>query len=115
MSDRKTWFLDFDGTLVYQRSHLLETDRILPGTEEFFKNTVLETDYVVITTGREAEHHDRIRSFMELHGLKCDLIVCGLPTGPRIVVNDRKPCGMVTALAISVTRDAGIQTQREEQ
>ena len=34
-------------------------------------------------------------------------IIFGLPTGPRIVVNDSKPDGTKTAYAISVVRDSG--------
>jgi hypothetical protein len=108
----KTWFIDFDGTLVLQKSHLSEQDRILPRTLEFFKNHIKENDYVVITTARNGnEHKDRISRFMMAYGLKCDLIICDLPTGPRIVVNDTKPDGMVTAYSVKLTRDSGIEEE----
>jgi hypothetical protein len=111
MSDKnRTWFIDFDGTLVFQKSHLSSTDRILPETIEFFKNHIKDDDCVVITTAREGkEHKERISRFMSAYGLKCDLIVCDLPTGPRIVVNDKKPDGTITAHSISLKRDSGIK------
>lgn len=106
---RKTWFLDFDGTLVEQRSYKSDEDYILEDTLHFFKNVVKNEDFVVITTGREEEYRSRIESFMSKHGLKCDMIICGLPTGPRIVVNDIKPDGTKTAYSFNVKRDYGVK------
>lgn len=108
MDKRKTWFLDFDGTIVYQKSYREEIDYILPSTIDFFNNTIKESDFVIITTGREESHKKRIEKFMNSFGLKYDLILCGLPTGVRIVVNDKKPDGTKTALSHNVTRDEGL-------
>lgn len=113
MSDKsRTWFLDFDGTLVLQKSYLSDMDYIMPETLDFFRNHVREDDRVVITTAREGEEHrDRISRFMSAYGLKCDLIICDLPTGPRIVVNDTKPDGTATAHGVRLKRDAGIKDE----
>ena len=106
---RKTWFLDFDGTLVEQRSHRSDEDHILPGTKEFFSNVVKEDDLVVKTTARDSRNHkDRIAEFMMFHGLKCDIILCDLPSGPRFVINDKKPDGTMTAHSLNLTRDSGV-------
>jgi len=106
--NRRTWFLDFDGTIVYQKSYLSDEDHILPSTIEFFSSVVKKDDFVIITTGREEEHRDRIKEFMSSYGLKCDHIICGLPTGLRIVINDQKPDGTKTAHSLNVVRDEGI-------
>lgn len=107
---RKTWFIDFDGTLVLQKSHLSEKDYILSGTLDFFNNIVKENDYVIITTGRNGkEHKERIAKFLDQYNIKYDLIICDLPTGPRIVVNDKKSDGEITAYSVNLTRDAGIK------
>jgi hypothetical protein len=108
---RKTWFLDFDGTLVEQRSYLGDKDHILPSTKDFFSKIIKDDDCVVITTAREGkDHKDRISLFMKSHGLKCDMIICDLPSGPRLLINDKKPDGTETARAINLTRDSGINT-----
>jgi hypothetical protein len=108
---RKTWFLDFDGTLVAQKSHRGDKDQILPGTKDFFSNVVKENDFVIITTAREGgEHKKRIDLFMKAHGLKCDMIICDLPSGPRLVINDKKPDGSKTAYSFNLERDSGIKT-----
>lgn len=112
MDSRKTWFLDFDGTIVLQKSHLSDTDQILPSTIDFFKTFVKEDDMVIITTARdENEHKDRILSFMKKHSLKCDLVICNLNTGPRILINDTKPDGSRTAYSVNVKRDEGISRE----
>jgi hypothetical protein len=109
---RKTWFLDFDGTLVEQRSHLDEKDYILEKTKLFFAEVVKENDFVIITTGREESHKSRIEHFMEKNNLKCDLIICGLPTGPRVLINDYKPDGSTAAHSLNVDRDKGILIEK---
>lgn len=110
MDNRKTWFLDFDGTLVFQNSHMSDNDQILPSTINFFKKFVKEEDYVVITTARnEKDHKDRIKLFMNENNLKCDLVICGLPTGPRILINDKKNDGTKTAYSFNLDRDQGVK------
>jgi len=106
----RTWFLDFDGTLVTQRSHLSETDTILEETKAFFEEVVDELDHVVITTARTCDHKERIERFLESHGIRVNHVICGLPTGARMLVNDMKPDGTLTAFAFNLERDGGIDT-----
>lgn len=108
---RKTWFIDLDGTLVLQKSHLSDQDYILPNTLDFFKNTIKEEDVVIITTGRSEDQRQRIEDFFKANKMKFDRIICGLPTGLRILVNDNKPDGTITARSINVERDKGITTE----
>lgn len=106
----KTWFIDFDGTLVFQNSHMSDEDKILPGTKEFFKNIVKETDYVIITTARNSlDHKERIANFLRSNNIKYDLIICDIPTGPRVLINDKKPDGTLTAYSFNLNRDEGIE------
>ena len=104
----RTWFIDFDGTLVAQRSHMLEKDIILESTKEFFEKVIAEEDHVVITTARTCEDKERIEKFLSSNGLKFNLIVCGLPTGKRMLINDKKTDGTLTAFAFNLERDKGI-------
>jgi hypothetical protein len=104
----KTWFIDLDGTLVTQKSHMSSEDFILSATKSFFEKIVKEEDFVIITTGRTCEDKERIEKFLEYHNLKFDLIVCGIPTGSRILINDKKPDGTLTAYAHNLERDKGI-------
>ena len=108
----RTWFLDFDGTLVFQKSHVSDEDTILPGTKEFFEKVVRNDDCVVITTARKKEdHEERIIKFVKHHNIKCDKIICDLPSGKRILINDKKPDGMLTAHSHNLERDKGINIE----
>lgn len=103
----RTWFLDFDGTLVkHNNSHPEKEDELLPGVREFFAALPKE-DVVVITTARSITQESNIKEFMRLNEMQCQMVLCGLPTGKRILVNDTKPSGYVTAFAVPVTRDSG--------
>ena len=108
MLQNKTWFIDFDGTLVTQKSHMKDDDFILPTTKDFFEKVVKENDHVIITTARSHDHKDRIEKFLNLNNIKFDLVLCGLPTGSRILINDKKPDGVLTAYAHNLNRDEGI-------
>lgn len=104
----RTWFIDFDGTLVTQKSHMSETDTILDGTKAFFSEIVAESDHVIITTARTCDDKERIERFLQSHGIRFNLVICGLPTGARMLVNDKKPNGELTAFAFNLERDKGI-------
>ena len=43
-------------------------------------------------------------------GLRYDRILYDLPKGERVLVNDRKPGGLVTAHSVNLERDAGLQS-----
>lgn len=109
----KTWFIDFDGTVVkHNPDYKYVEDVLLPGVEEAFAK-IPANDVVVITTARICgpgdDTGDKIRSFMTKHNLKCDRLMLNLGAGARILVNDTKPTGYVTAYAIRVRRDIGLQ------
>lgn len=104
----RTWFIDFDGTLVAHKSHMGDEDLILNGTKDFFNTIIQEKDYVVITTARGEDHRDRLEKFLTQNNIRFDLILLGLPTGPRILINDIKPCGTQTAYSYNLERDKGI-------
>ena len=108
MKQPKTWFIDFDGTLVHHKSHMKDEDYILDDTKVFFETKVEQNDYVIITTARSKDHKERIENFLKKHNIKVDLILCGLPSGARILINDIKPDGMITAYSYNLERDKGV-------
>lgn len=108
MDERITWFLDFDGTIVDQKSHVLSKDYLLPSAVEFFTKKVKKDDIVIITTARKKDHKSRIKKFMESNDFKCDMIICEISSGVRVLINDKKPDGTKTAYSYNVTRNEGI-------
>jgi ribonucleotide monophosphatase NagD (HAD superfamily) len=100
-----TWFFDLDGTLVKHNGHLTDGhDSLLPGAEALLKQIPAD-DLVVIVTSRAEAYREATEQFLAERGIRYDHIIFGAPFGERIVVNDAKPSGLVTAVALNGTRD----------
>lgn len=100
-----TWFFDLDGTLVKHNGHLTDgQDSLLPGAEALLKQIPAD-DLVVIVTSRTEAHREPTEQFLAECGIRYDHIIFGAPFGERIVVNDAKPSGLMTAVALNGTRD----------
>jgi|TARA_R110000751_G_scaffold87791_2_gene173882 hypothetical protein len=125
----KTWFIDIDGTIVKhlyndsidsaiekegEKSHLMET----PIKQSInFLNSIPLNDIIVLTTARDSKHKDHTLKMLQHYNIKYDRILFDLCSGPRYVINDTKPVGVVgnkkpiqTAFAINVERDVGINS-----
>ena len=101
----KTWIFDLDGTLVKHNGYKVDgVDTLLPGAAEFVRGLPPE-DLVVILTSREESYREETLAFLRGKGIRFDHIIFGAPYGERIVVNDAKPSGLKTALAINTQRD----------
>lgn len=104
----KTWIFDVDGTLVIHNGHLKGCDILLPGVKEAF-HKIPVTDKIILMTARGEEHKEALQKFLLENDIRFDTILFGMPTGERILVNDRKPSGLVTAVAINKNRDSKLE------
>ena len=101
----KTWVLDLDGTVVKHNGYKLDgRDSLLSGAKEFFQRLPSE-DMVVFLTSRPPELAEMTEAFLHENGLRFDAILYGAPYGERILINDRKPSGLKTAIAINTRRN----------
>lgn len=102
-----TWVLDLDGTLLKHNGHKApEGDCFLPGAQEFLSG-LPEGDMIVFITSREEQYRDVTERFLRENGVRWDFIVFDAPFGERILINDKKPSGLETAVAVSLKRDEG--------
>ena len=100
-----TWILDIDGTLVIHNGYKIDgKDTFLPGVEEFLK-AIPEQDMVILITSRTEEYRRITEQFFQEHGIRYDYILFGVPYGERILINDNKPSGLQTGIAVNVSRD----------
>jgi hypothetical protein len=100
-----TWFLDLDGTLVKHNGHLIDgQDSLLPGADALLAEIPAD-DLVVIVTSRAETYREATERFLADRRIRYDHIIFDAPFGERIVVNDAKPSGLMTALALNGTRD----------
>lgn len=101
----KTWVLDLDGTVVKHNGYKLDgRDTLLPGAKAFFAS-IRPEDMVVFITSRTEEYRSMTEAFLQENGIRYDTILYGAPYGERILVNDRKPSGLTTAIAMNTNRD----------
>ena len=123
----KTWFIDIDGTIVKHssndqidqaiisdgdKSYLME--KPIKGSVEFLKN-IPKDDTIILTTARDKKHKQHTLKMLDHFQIRYDKVMFDLRSGPRYLVNDIKPVGVVgnseplkTAFAINVERDKGI-------
>lgn len=101
----KTWIFDLDGTLVKHNGYKIDGyDTLLDGVKEYIANIPNE-DFILILTSRTDEYKDMTLKFLQNNSIRFNAILFNLPMGERIIVNDRKPSGLETAIAISLERD----------
>ena len=109
---RSTIFCDIDGTIL---AHEDEPDyarlsRVLPGSREKLQRWIDDGCYVILCTARRSGDESLLAEALRRLDIPFHRLVTGLPSGPRIVINDRKPYAMFTAQAgsIEIMRDQGI-------
>ena len=101
----KTWIFDLDGTLVKHNGYKLDgKDTWLPGAKEFL-DKIPDKDKIIIITSRKEEQRGLTEAFLEENGIYVDSIIYNAPYGERILVNDTKPSGLQTAVAVNTERD----------
>ena len=101
----KTWIFDIDGTIVKHNGYKIDNkDTLLEGAKEFFKN-IKEDDMVILITARKKEEKEKTEKFLTDNNIRYDHIIFEAPAGERIVINDEKPQGLKTAIAINTKRD----------
>ena len=102
-----TWLIDLDGVVCPHNGHLRGDDTLLPGVRELWAQ-IPATDCIVLLSARGPEHRAAALALMAAEGLRVDQALFGLPTGERILINDAKPGGLLTALALNLARDQGL-------
>lgn len=102
-----TWLIDIDGTLFKHNSHKSGADELLPGVKEFW-NSIPKDDIIVLLTARGEFDQVNTEEALSIHGLRFDHILFSLPTGERILINDTKPSGLTTSVALNISRDEGL-------
>jgi hypothetical protein len=100
-----TWILDFDGTIVKHNGYKIDgCDTLLNGAKEFLKNIPYK-DMIIFVTSREEKYREITENFLAEHNIRYNHIIFNAPFGERILVNDCKPSGLKTAVAINTNRD----------
>lgn len=101
----KTWILDLDGTIVVHNGpYIYGEDRFLPGAKDFL-DSISPQDIIIFLTARSNYEKAHTLKFLEKNNVRYDHIIFNAGHGERILINDNKPDGLVTAMAINTKRD----------
>ena len=101
----KTWLFDIDGTVVKHNGYKTDGhDTLLEGAKEFLSSLPVD-DKIIFITSRTEEHRQETLDFLEKENIRFDDVIFGLPFGERILINDEKPGGLKTSVAINTKRD----------
>lgn len=107
----KTWILDLDGTIVvHDGPYILGHDKFLPGAKEFL-DSISEDDMIIFLTARGEWEKEHTLRFLKENHVRYDHIIFGAGQGERVLINDNKPDGLVTAVAVNTTRDKFCRTK----
>lgn len=100
-----TWLLDLDGTIVKHNGYKHDGHDTLLDEALAFLNSIPESDMVVFITSRTEEYREMTEMFLCDNAIRYDHIIFNAPYGERILINDRKPSGLETAIAVNMIRD----------
>jgi len=106
-----TWILDLDGTFVKHNGYKTDGhDTLLDGALEFLRS-ISEGDLIVFITSRTDEYKEITENFLAERNIRYDHIIYNAPYGERVLINDMKPSGLETAIAVNVERDGTYELQ----
>ncbi len=107
-----TIFCDLDGTLIeHEDIPSYEAPlKVLPGTIEKLKNWRDEGYSLILTTSRKLENEKELIEALKTANISYDRLIMEIPSGPRYLINDRKPSAILTphAIAFEIERNKGI-------
>ncbi len=108
-----TIFCDLDGTVI-EHQDVPRYDRplaLLPGSKEKLSQWIEEGYFVVLTTARPQAEQAQLEQALRDQGVTFHRLNMGLPSGPRYIINDRKPSAMLVPQVVSfeVSRNEGIE------
>ena len=104
-----TWFIDLDGTILKHNDYILnKRDSLLVGVKKFF-SMIPEKDIIILTTSRKKKYLHKTRKFLITNKIRFNQIICNLPYGERILINDIKPKNKLkTSICINLKRNVGL-------
>jgi hypothetical protein len=103
-----TWLIDVDGTILKHNGHKFGNEEILPGVKDLWK-LIPKNDVIILLSARTQGEMKETLKLLNINQLRYNKAIFGLPKGERILINDQKPGGLLTAIAINIQRDVGLK------
>lgn len=112
LASQKTFLIDFDGTIGYLDNKISYNDvKILDGALKKLEEWKKENHKIIITTSRKGNKLEEFKNLLSMNNIPYDKIITDLTSGPRILINDKKPYNELHEMAIAyeVERNIGIK------
>tara|TARA_R110000824_G_scaffold10056_11_gene44634 strand:- start:2279 stop:2680 length:402 start_codon:yes stop_codon:yes gene_type:complete len=107
----KTIFCDIDGTLVKYhgdtRMITLKHPVPLPGVVDKINEWELNGHHIILTTGRRESLRERTATHLQAMGIPYDILLMGITSGYRVLINDKNTSGDDSCFAVNLKRDEG--------
>lgn len=101
----KTWILDLDGTIVKHNGYKIDgIDTLLENAKKFL-NSIPKEDMIIFITSRTKKYKKITEDFLKKEKIRYHYIIYEAPYGERILINDKKPSGLCTAIAVNSERN----------
>ena len=115
IAQKKSFFIDIDGTIIHTTDPLTYDSlsvRLLPQTIETLTEYKKQGHQIILTTSRKNKVK-LIKLLEDLH-IPYDELITNLPSGQRIIINDKKPYAPLLCMAVAYQpdRDHGISNIR---
>ena len=111
----RTVIIDIDGVILQHKGEGASSQwlgdnypALLPGAVEFFDALEKEGACIVLMTARKECTRGVLEVQLMQLGLYWDVLVMGVTSGQRVLINDAKPDGDASAIAIVVERNVGL-------
>lgn len=102
----KTWIIDIDGTICKHNGYIVDGyDTLLDGVKSFFMD-MSKNDVVIFVTSRKKKYASITEQFLKDNMIRYDHIIYDVPFGERILINDKKPSGLLTSIGLNTERDS---------
>lgn len=113
----KTIIIDIDGVIFKHPqsknviSDIIDDNEIelLPGVLDKFNEWYSSGYNILILSGRPESTRQITEWQLQNSGLFYDQLILGVKHFPRVIINDTKPNGLVTAIACPVERNVGLE------
>ena len=108
----KTIFCDIDGTLLKHHGDAVKQSKEEPILLQDVLKKLKEWDRkgynIILVTGRRESAREITKKQLEKVGIFYDRLIMGIGGGERVVINDKKPNGRLTAYSINLERNGGL-------
>ena len=104
---------DLDGTIFKHHGDTEGIQRkqptVLRGVVNKFNEWELNGNYIILMTGRRESLRKRTEEHLQSFGIPYDLLLMGVSSGERILINDKSILDEDTCFAVNVNKDEGFE------